>query len=55
MQEKHVSQATSLALLRLERAGKIKLEGLSDAVSWMLEVGREAKSISHITYLENLK
>lgn len=55
MQEKHVSQATSLALLRLERAGKIKLEGLSDAVSWMLEVGHEAKSISHITYLENLK
>jgi hypothetical protein len=54
-QEKHVSQATSLALLRLEHAGKIKLEGLSDAASWVLEVGRETKSISHITYLENSK
>lgn len=51
--DKHVSQATGLALLRLQRAGKIQLEGLSDASSWMLEVGREVKSISHISYLEN--
>jgi hypothetical protein len=53
--DKHFSGATSLALLRLQRAGKIQLEGLSDASSWMLEVGRETKSISHITYLESGK
>ncbi|HEX8603333.1 MAG TPA: protein DpdG [Pseudoduganella sp.] len=51
--DKHFGGAISLALLRLQRAGKIQLEGLSDATSWMLEVGRETKSISHITYLEN--
>lgn len=51
--DKHISGASSLALLRLQRAGKIQLEGLSDAASWVLEVGRETKPISHITYLEN--
>jgi len=53
--DKHLGQAASLALLRLLQAGKIKLEGLSDAAAWVLEVGRESKSISHITYLENGK
>jgi hypothetical protein len=53
--EKHLSQSVSLAMLRLQQAGRIKLEGLSDAASWILEVGRESKSVSHITYLENSK
>lgn len=51
--EKHISQATSFSLLRLQRAGKIQIEGLSDAAGWVLEVGRETKSISHISYMEN--
>lgn len=55
MSDKHLSQAISLALLRLQQAGKIKLEGLSDAAAWVLKVGRESKSISHITYLEKNK
>lgn len=51
----HLSQATSFALLRLEHAGKIKLEALSDADAWELRVGRAAQSPSHITYLESSK
>lgn len=51
--DKHLGPAASLALLRLQQAGKIKLEGVSDAATWVLEVGRESKSVSHITYLEN--
>jgi hypothetical protein len=53
--ERHLSEAISLAMLRLQQAGRIKLEGLSDATSWILEVGRDSKSVSHITYLENSK
>jgi len=51
----HISQATSFALQRLEHAGKIKLEEISDAGAWELRVGRETKSPSHITYLETSK
>lgn len=54
-EDKHVTQATSLALLRLELAGKIKLGGLSDATSRVLQVGQETRSVSHITYLEQSK
>lgn len=49
----HLSLATSFALLRLERAGKIKLREISDADAWELRVGREATFPSHITYLES--
>lgn len=55
VKDKHISQATSLALLRLQRVGNIQLEGLSDAAAWVLEVGRETKSVSHISYVENRK
>lgn len=51
----HLSQATSFALRRLEHAGKIKLEDISDAGAWELRVGRETSSPSHITYLESSK
>jgi len=51
----HLSQATSFALRRLEQAGKIKLEAISDANAWELRVGRETTSPSHITYLETGK
>lgn len=53
--DKHLGPATGFALLRLQQAGRIKLDGISDAASWVLEVGRESKSISHITYLEKSK
>lgn len=49
----HLSLATSFALLRLERAGKIKLTAISDAGAWELRVGRETTFPSHITYLES--
>jgi hypothetical protein len=51
----HISQATSFALRRLEHAGKIKLEDISDAGAWELRVGRETTFPSYITYLESSK
>jgi hypothetical protein len=53
--DKHLGQPLSLAMLRLQQAGKIKVEGLSDAAAWVLEVARESRSVSHVTYLENRK
>jgi hypothetical protein len=51
--DKHLGESISLAMLRLQQSGKIKLEGLSDAAAWELQVGRESKSVSHITYLKS--
>ncbi len=50
--DKHIGQSLGLAMLRLQQAERIKIEGLSDAAAWVLEVGRESRSVSHITYLE---
>lgn len=53
-EEQRLSQATSLALLRLESRGVIALRELSDAAVRILDLGASGtRRVSHITYAKN--
>ena len=47
-QFEYLSRSTSLALKRLELRGVIKIKAISDAKSWILDLGEKTLPISHI-------
>jgi hypothetical protein len=51
-QSEHLSRSTSLALKRLELRGIIKTKAISDAKSWILDLGEKIAPISHIEMIK---
>lgn len=49
--EKTLSRALSLALKRLDLRGAIQLLKPSDALFWLLDLGRSTQPVSHIVYI----
>lgn len=46
--DQHLSRSTSLALMRLQLRGKLSLRTASDAQTWILDLGKETKAVSHV-------
>jgi len=49
--EGYFSKSTSLAIKRLEMRNKIKLEKVSDTMTWILDLGQDHEQITHIEYI----
>lgn len=47
--ERHLSRSTSLALFRLQKRGVLELKAVSDANTFILDLGKETTPISHIS------
>jgi len=55
LKERHLSKSTSLMLLRLEKRGLLDLKAVSDANTFVLDLGGQTSPVSHISLREGIK